>query len=466
MKKTRYLFKLLSMLVIIALTAPLTSCLKDDVVKQDEERGLIIMNLSEVKTRAPSGSLFTGDEVIERVRFLVFINGVLEKNTIFTAGETSFTNPFVLNVTTGIKDIYVVANETTTLTPSLQAITNKTALFALLADEISASPVLPLVMTGSSLNVQVIEQTDPGSRNEVQVTLTRVAAKVSLQLRKGDLVDKDVEITKVSLLSNTGKTTLFPSPPSTASVAPQSYWDFTKTLSPWELTSNLSVNAELGDIYLYENITGGDKTNATQLEIEAQYNNIQTTYRVYLNENVTGVVDPGDPNSSITTPSDHLYSLKRGHHYRVNGTIVSMGKFDGLVHSTFVLPWEKLQSEIVFDRTFEISPQPTTTNYIYTTPTTSDLVTFTFKLFNPIGATWVAHLSNPIDFEFSTSGGAVSAGGLRTDYTISIKPINAQGSEERNTEFYITVSGVEIPLLQPSVLIGEGNRVKIKQPAE
>lgn len=465
MKKTRYLLKLLSVLVIIALIAPLASCLHDDVVQQEEERGFIIMNLSG-NTRAAGDVLFLNDEKIEKVRFLVFVNGVLEKNNLFTAGEASFTNPFVLNVATGTKDIYVVANETATLTPLLQAVTSKATLFALLADNISESLSLPLVMTGNALNVSVIEQTDPNIRNEVSVTLTRVAAKVSLQLKKGDLVDNDVQITKVSLLSNTGKTTLFPTPPSTASVAPQSYWDFTKTLTPWELTSTLSANEELGEIYLYENITGGDKTNATELEIEALYNNIQTTYRVYLNENVSGVVNQGDPNSSVTTPGDHLYSLKRGHHYAVNGTIVNMGKFTGLVHSTFVLPWNKLASEVLFERTFTISPHPTTTNYTYTVQNTTDLVTFTFKLFNPIGATWVAHLSNPYDFEFSTLGGAVSAGELRTDYTISIKPRYAQGSEERKTEFYITVGGVEIPLLQSSVLIGTGNRIVIKQPAE
>lgn len=464
MKKTRYLFKLLSMLVIIALTAPLASCLNDDIVEEERERGLIIMNLSG-DTRAAGDVLFLNDDRIEKVRFLVFVNGVLEKNNLFTAGETTFINPFVLNVATGTKDIYVVANESATLTPLLQTVTNKATLFSLLADEITTSPTLPLVMTGSALNVSVIEQIEP-ARNETQVTLTRVAAKVSLNLKKGDLVDNDVQITKVSLLSNAGKTTLFPTPPSTASVAPQSYWNFTKTLTPWELTSTLSSNNELDDIYLYENITGGDKTNATQLEIEALYNNIPTTYRVYLNENVNSIVDPGDPNSSVTTPSDHLYSLRRGHHYAVNGTIVSMGEFDGLIHSTNVLPWEKLESEVLYERVFAINPHPTTTNRTYTVTNTTNLITFTFTLFNPIGSTWVAQLSNPIDFEFSTSGGAVSAGGLRTEYTISIKPRNVQGDTERSTEFYITVSGFEIPLLQSSDQIGAGNRIEIKQLAE
>ena len=453
------------MLVIIALIAPLTSCLQDDLVQQDQERGLIIMNLSG-DTRAAGDVLFLDDEKIESVRFFVFVNGVLEKNSLFTSGEATFTNPFVMDVATGTKDIYVVANETTTLTPSLQAITSQASLFALLADEITGVLSLPLVMTGSALSVSVIEQTDPGTRNEVQITLTRVAAKVSLNLKKGATVDEDVKITKVSLLNNTGKTTLFPTPPSTASVAPQSYWNFTKTLTPWVLTSTLSSNSELGDIYLYENITGGAKTNATQLEIEALYNNIETTYRVYLNENVNSAPNPGDANLSETTPSDHLYSLRRGYHYRVNGTIVSMGEFDGLIHSTNVLPWEKLESEVLYERVFAINPHPTTTNHTYTVTNTTNLITFTFTLFNPIGSTWVAQLSNPIDFEFSTSGGAVSAGGLRTEYTISIKTRNEQGTTERNTEFYITVGGVEIPLLQESVLIGAGNRIVIKQPAE
>ena len=465
MKKTRYLLKLLSVLVIMALITLLTSCLQDDLVQQDEgERGLIIMSLSG-DTRAAGNALFLDDEKIERVRFFVFVNGVLEKNSFFTAGETSFTNPFVLNVATGTKDIYVVANETTTLSSLLQTITNKTALFSLLADEISESPSLPLVMTGNAMNVSVMTEQDP-AHNEAQVLLTRMAAEVSLKLKKGDRVNEVIKITKVSLLSNAGKTTLFPTPPSTASVAPQSYWNFTKTLTPWELTSTLSSNSELGDIYLYENITGGAKTNATQLEIEALYNNIETTYRVYLNENVNSAPNPGDANLSETTPSDHLYSLRRGYHYRVNGTIVSMGEFDGLIHSTNVLPWEKLESEVLYERVFAINPHPTTTNRTYTVTNTTNLITFTFTLFNPIGSTWVAQLSNPIDFEFSTSGGAVSAGGLRTEYTISIKTRNEQGTTERNTEFYITVGGVEIPLLQESVLIGAGNRIVIKQPAE
>ena len=464
MKKTKHLFNIFYIILITTLIMPFNSCLSDDLVQQEEVKGLIIMNLSG-NTRAAGDALFLDDELIEKVRFLVFVDGVLEKNSLFTAGESSFTNPFVMTVATGTKDIYVVANETPTLTPLLQPITTKAALFSLLADEITTSPALPLVMTGSALNVSVIEQIEP-ARNEAQVTLTRVAAKVSLQLKKGDLVDNDVQITKVSLLSNAGKTTLFPTPPSTASVAPQSYWNFTKTLTPWVLNSTLSANTELGNIYLYENITGGDKTKATQLEIEALYNNIPTTYRVYLNENVNSIVDPGDPNSSVTTPSDHLYSLRRGHHYAVNGTIVSMGEFDGLTHSTNVLPWELLQSEVLFERVYVISPHPTVANHTFTAINTTDMVTFNFRLSNPIGATWVAQLSNPIDFEFSTSGGAVSSGEVGTEYTISIKPRNAQGSTERDTEFYITIGGVEIPLLQGNVLIGTGNRIVINQPAE
>lgn len=460
MKKTKYLFGILSMVVIILLITPFVSCIDDDLSHQKEERGLIVIRLNGVNTRAPGENLFTGDEIIKKVRFLVFIDEVLEKNQLFTAGETSFNNPFVLNVATGTKNIYVVANETPNLSTQLGAITSKTTLFSLLANEISGALTIPLTMTGIAELVAVAEQTGP-----VSISLSRVAAKVSLNMNKGSAVTEDVQITKVSLIKNTGKTTLFPTPTSTGIVEPQSYWNFAKTVPPWTLSSTLASNTELGDIYLYENITGGDKTKATQLEIEALYNNIPTTYRVYLNENVSGVTNLGDPNSSVTTPADHLYSLKRGHHYTVNGTIISMGEFDGLILTTNVLPWEKLESTVLLERIYTITPLPTIAAHTYTATNTTDLVTFTFKLSNPIGSTWVAQLSNPYDFEFSTSGGAVSAGGLGTEYTISIKPRYTQGATGRSTEFYITVGGFEIPLLQSSTLIGTGNRIKINQPA-
>jgi hypothetical protein len=114
---------------------------------------------------------------------------------------------------------------------------------------------------------------------------------------------------------------------------------------------------------------------------------------------------------------------------------------------------------------YAIDPHPTTAAHTYTLVNSNDDVSFAFKLFNPLGSTWTAQLSNPIDFEFSDADGAVSSGITRTDYTINIKPRNAQGTTERSTEFYITVGGVEIPLLLGSNLVGVGNRIIITQPA-
>ena len=78
MKKTKHLFNIFYIILITTLIMPFNSCLSDDLVQQEEVKGLIIMNLSG-NTRAAGDALFLDDELIEKVRFLVFVDGVLEK---------------------------------------------------------------------------------------------------------------------------------------------------------------------------------------------------------------------------------------------------------------------------------------------------------------------------------------------------------------------------------------------------
>lgn len=464
MKKRIFPNIMLMIVSTITLFLTLSSCLKDEVLVDEEEQGMLVMTLGGVTTRAAGDPLFEDDELISKVRFLVFVNEVLEVNRQFTDGETSFNNPFILDVMVGTKDIYVVANETAQLTTRLEGINSKEELFALMADVISGPLSLPLLMTGYSEDVTV-DAAAPGVNNDVTITMQRAAVKLSMEFRKGN-PDDEVEITSVNLLSNARKMTLFPEPLAGTTITSPTYWNYNRQLaSPLMLTTVLQTLDEPSTIYLYENITGSSHSNATQLEVNARYNGVNTTYRVYINEQVNGSTTPGDPLSSVTSPSHHLYSLRRGYHYRLNGTINGIGEFEGLTLSSYVLPWDLTESTVLFERVYSIDPHPTTAAHTYMLVNSNDEVSFAFKLFNPLGSTWTAQLSNPIDFEFSDADGAVSSGITRTDYTITIKPRNAQGTGERNTEFYITVGGVEIPLLQGSNLVGTGNRIIITQPA-
>ena len=456
MKKNNYSYCLQVIIAITVLMASLSSCLSDDLTRE-EEPGIIVVSLNGMISRAAGDPINTGDEEIKKVRIFVFVGEVLEKNELFTEGSGNFNNPFVLEVITGTKEVYVVANESATLKPALETTTTKTGLMAVLADQISAPLTLPLLMTGSTVGVAVAAVEDP-VRNSTTVTLTRVSAKISLQFKKD--TDAEVKITKVSLLSNTGKTPIWGGE---TILTGQSYWNHEVDLSsPLELSA---TPVTLDPVYIYENLTGGDKDNAVQLEVEALYNNVPAKYRVYINENVSSPANAGDPSSSVTDPDDHLYSVKRNHYYQLTGTIRNIGEFDGLMLTTLVLPWNYLPASFLFERTFTISPTPTPANFTYTVDGNGKAC-FTFKLTNPIDASWVANLSNPTDFEFESA----YQGETDDEVTITVKTKNTPGMEERTTEFYINVqyggNWAEIPLLSGSSLTGAGNRVVIKQPAQ
>ncbi len=353
MKKIKYPYCLQVLITLVALMATLSSCLSDELV-QDEERGLIIMSLDGIKTRAAGDPLFAGDEEITKVRIFVFINETLEVNRLFTAGETSFNNPFVLDVVTGPKDVYVVANENAELTSVLNGITTKAALKSVpIPGGITTPLSLPLMMTGKALNVQVVNP-KPGT-NEVTVLLTRAAAKINLELLKN--TPNGITIKKVSLKSNAGKSTLWES---STPVTGQSYYNYTVTPNPYsyELSDDPTQKLVLPPVYVYENLaTAPDNegnTNATLLEVEAIYDDgtvpggIPTLYTVYLNENT---IQPspvaGEPyNSESSDDPQYFYKLRRGYEYKLTGTIVDLGAFTLLNTKVKVLPWTVHQYKV------------------------------------------------------------------------------------------------------------------------
>ena len=460
-KKHTY-FRQVITIITLCLTV-LMSCFHDDALEMCEEKGLIIVNLATggLNTRAADDQLFNGDEAITKVRVFVFVGDLLEVNELFSIGEEKFNNPFILEVATGTKDIYVVANETSGLTTKLSSVLTKSELLDIIAETISDPLSLPLVMTGSQTGVTVDEVEDP-NRNTADVILTRVAAKISLMFKKD--TDADVSITKVSLLNNAGATTIWNKGVLNDGV---DNWLWNHNLStPLALQAVASGIEGQESIYLYENLTNGDKEIATQLEVEALYNGVATKYRVYINENITlpGSGVAGDPSSSVTDPSEHLYSLKRNYHYQLNGTIIDIGEFDGLTLTTNVLPWDVLQSSISFERIFTISPTPTLANHAYTVDG-NGVVKFTFKLTSPIDASWVANLTDITNFELVGAYQGVTD----DEVVLTIKAKNDAGEEVRTTEFYINAeyggNWAELPLLSDSNLIGAGNRVVISQPS-
>lgn len=467
MRNKKYSYYLQVIFIISLFLTTFSSCQFEELSEDCDKKGLIILNLGIDglnTTRAAGDQLFTGDEAITKIRVFVFVGDALEVNKLYTIGESQFNNPVVLEVATGLKDVYVVANESGALSTDLAFVTSKSELLNIMSvtiSEITGPLDLPLVMTGSKTGVSV-ETLEGSNHNSTDIVLTRIASKISLRFKKD--TSTDVLITKVSLINNAGVTTIWDKGFLNNGV---NNWNWSQLLTnPLVLTATVASVSGYEDIYLYENLTNGDKSRATQLEVEALYNGVPTKYRVYINENIVspGSGNVGDPISSEITPADHLYSLKRNYHYQLNGTIKGIGEFDGLTLTTNVLPWDVLPSSITFEREFTISPSPTTTNYTYTVDNNGE-VKFTFKLTNPIDASWVANLTLVGGFEFV----GASHGFTDEVVEITIKAINPPGVEERVTEFYINVgyggNWSEIPLISGSNLIGAGNRVVIRQPA-
>lgn len=457
----------LSLIAGLLLLLPIgfNACINDATLDSD---ACIVTSIANAKTRG--GTMFVGDEAVEKVRIFVFVpaHGGVEKNVLYIKDTDEFQNPFsICGLVKGVKDIYLIANEPEGL--DLDNITNKSELLAKLAPEISAplDGTKPLLMTGEATGK------DLSANSAITVELVRVAAKISLNFKKADEND-EVKITKISLLSNTGKTTLFPVPPATAVISPQQYWPVSYTLAtPLELSTILTPVAEIRDIYLYENLTNGDKTNATQLEVEALFDDVITTYRVYMNEVITapGNGTPGDPNSSEVDPDadQHLYSIKRNHHYILNGTIVNLGEYSSLLLNTEVLPWNLLQSTFNYekvDAVFLVAPKPTPGEPKKITAPTSN-INLNFKISAPVGGVWSVSLTNIADFVLikdassnAYTWGTITGGsGSWPDIRIALRP-GATVSPGASTEVIVRVNGVEIDF-DKSGTTGPGNRLKV-----
>ena len=327
-------YVLTAMMLMLLLSVP--GCISEDCPEcYEAETGTLVLSLKSRGAATRAGDLFTGDDVISRVRIIVFTGAAVEHNQLYESGQDAFDNPITVVLATGQKSLYVVANEADALSAALDGVGSAAELTSLMANEISSALTPPLLMVGSEDGLDLVA----GVNNET-ITLTRAAAKINIQLKKG--VDEPVTISRISLLSNTIKTTLWEDVGVTFT---QGYWDYNGGVS---LTLSKTEWSSAHTVYVYENLgnSSTSKTNATQLEIEGTFNGLPATYRVYVNENVDDDnPTPGNPGSSETNPDDHFYNIKRNHVYNITGTISGLGQFDGITIYTDVEEWEGVEKD-------------------------------------------------------------------------------------------------------------------------
>ena len=331
MKKIKNILYL-PMALMMLLMLSLSSCgnLFDEYDEYDET-GTLILSLKNGATVTRANGLFQDDDFVERIRVIVFDGSGVEYNHLFDSSLSDLDNPIRVVLTTGIKSVYVVANEDQTLSSGLQAVTTAAGLEQMMANDIAASidpTVEPLLMVGKVNNLNLVT----GVNNSI-VSLKRAAAKINIQLKKGTSVP--VTISEIKVLNNTGKTSMWEGGPILDSQS-QTWWHHSASYSQALTNTNWSALT----LYVYENlgnVAPNNLSNATQLEIKGTYNGLPATYKAYVNYDVTASnPNPGDPNISDTDPKDHFYNIKRNHVYNVTGTISGLGEFDGITIYTEV----------------------------------------------------------------------------------------------------------------------------------
>jgi hypothetical protein len=334
MNKNRY--KHISPFFALICLLALSSCLDDNIEAQPEGKGEIIVSFRQNLTL--NQALEADDDLaVNTLRVFVFAGNILEAvATKDDLTEESGLKFFCIPVTTGLKDIYMVANETGKMTAYFdekeQRLT-KPELLGIIAD-ISDVDVAHLPMTGSALNRLVEETNVNGSlhtnHKHVKIELAHISARIDLMFDK--FTDLKVVIKEIHLLENIQKSRLFPN---SNTIDGQTTYDisflpdFTLPLQENEdykaaaldLTDRnngvllISPKYKLDPIYVFE------KSSATQLKVIVEAGG--STMEYYANIGTDGI--------------------KRGERYILYGRIFGE-ELSSITMKVKVLTWEQREN--------------------------------------------------------------------------------------------------------------------------
>lgn len=152
--------------------------------------------------------------------------------------------------------------------------------------------------------------------------------------------------------------------------------------------------------------------------------------------------------SASTTPTAPEWDIIRNDIYDYTITRIESGKLEANVR---VMPWKyetmeyELSQNAAVVLTSEASAVFNTTltrwsnEVLYSADdASSGYATFTFKVKEPAGVRWVAHLTDPYNFTFTADSETYGFGGTNEEYTITVKP-RGKFSKVLETDLYFTI---------------------------
>ena len=207
-------------------------------------------------------------------------------------------------------------------------------------------------------------------------------------------------------------------------------------------------------------------TTAPWLEINLNANGTNYTYNGYITDN---------------NQVSNKYSLLQNNVYQVVALLETDKK---ITLNLNILPWDKQNIEYgrpITADDFAFAPWNsswggTNAKTMYTNVGGLEDAVFQFELKAPFGAAWCATLTNGLDFTFTSTTAGLSTQAVSSGFTnpgspavIAVRATKKWTGDARDTDFYITVEGKEIPI-NPIIgtqrrYPGTDTRIKITQVA-
>lgn len=420
-------------LLTLCLTLLTVGCKKDEQIQPEEQT---IVQISIPQATRTGGSLSVDGEEIQKLRILIFNEAgrALDAQKTFVSGSSDLTQYLRVEAHTGEKVVYVIANEADEMSAALDKLLFERELLAMEIpyEDPNGTTGKPIILVGKSSQTVTLTKDQIA---QTEVSLIRSRAKITLDLQQKTPQEDKVIIQRVTI-DHLPKRSLLVTP---ATFTLGNSWTYTQTIKQPLTNNGTAVHyiPESEPLYVYENI--GSLTDTTGrapiLTVETLYNGILSTYTAHVND------DKSDA-------QDHHYALHRNCHYQLTGTITKIGKYDALLLTTRVLPWdlEEVNKQLTLPKISIISPQQLT-NSNKTSVATPFVVRIQIKGDDEY-THWTATLTNAVDFAFDTSAGRVTEGLAdgTTAYDVAVVPTREHTSSQHQTQLLFTMGGLVIPI--------------------
>lgn len=457
----------------------LVACAKEEGGGKSGAEGIPI-NLSISGVAANDPMSINQDQTFGSLAIYIYNNdavSVLEQAALLPSFSNVSSRDIPMTMHTGTKSIYVIANyvgKTFKLnggtTFVLTNTTTQQQLESIVTESAGGFSPNSLLMVGK----QTMTFTNNDNGASVNILLRRLQARVDVHVYKGvNFGSGVVTLESVKLYNQVlnsevkyDYSSTIPQMLATPIFNNQTILN-SSVLLPYVVGTILQPVNSQAIFYSYQNLASSStQAGVSYLEIKINANGVGYTYKGYFTDN----------NQLV-----NKYSLLQNNVYQITAILDVDSK---IILNLNVLPWNKTNIEYerpITAADFSFGAWGTSWGGINGKTMNTNVggiedAVFTFELKAPIGAAWTATLTNGLDFAFtSTTAGttttAVSKGFMNvgSPALVAIRALKRWTGDSRETEFYITVEGNEIPI-NPLVgsqrqYEGTDTRIKIKQVA-